>query len=74
MTQLAPSFRHSHEHDVRGMKERQVEVTNPDGTTTLHTFWTDSQDAPARVAWPELEDDRGQGFGNFKLFPPFPPD
>jgi hypothetical protein len=45
------SFRQSRRKDVRGMIERQVQIPNPDGTTTVHRFWTDSHDAPARVAW-----------------------
>lgn len=47
--------------EYRGMKERRVEIANPDGTTTVHTFWTDSHDAPARVSWPGDEDDRNSG-------------
>ena len=35
----------------KGIMERRVEIANPDGTTTVHTFWTDSHDAPARLAW-----------------------
>jgi len=37
------------------MAERRVEVTNPDGTTTVHTFWSDSQDPPATgVGHPQM--------------------
>jgi hypothetical protein len=36
----------------KGLMERRVEVANPDGTTTVHTFFTDSHDCPARVAEP----------------------
>ena len=44
---LAPSVRHTrqtereYDHTPR-LIERQVTVTNPDGSTTQHTFWSDT--------------------------------
>lgn len=48
---VAPSFRHTRPTKRRdydhtpGLIERQVTVTNPDGSTTEHTFWSDTHTA-----------------------------
>jgi len=34
------------------MRERQVNVANADGTTTVHRFWTDVN-VNEHMAWPE---------------------
>jgi hypothetical protein len=49
---LGPSFSFSRPRDIRNdprqpkLIERQVVVTNPDGTRTEHTFWTDGHIDP----------------------------
>jgi hypothetical protein len=47
---LAPSVRHTRRDDDCGrdrewLIERKVKVTNPDGSVTVHTFWTDTNTA-----------------------------
>jgi hypothetical protein len=45
---LAPAVRHTRQRKrcaddcEQRLLERQVTVTNPDGTTTEHTFWSDT--------------------------------
>ena len=50
----APAMRHTRKPDVvRGMNKRQVTVENPDGSRTVHTFWTDADVMPHWMARPD---------------------
>jgi len=47
-------MRHTRKPDVvRGMNKRQVTVENPDGSRTVHTFWTDADVMPHWMARPD---------------------